>query len=397
MKYKDEDFIHLHVHSTYSIQDSLLKIDGLISKTQKNKLRGIALTDHGSICGMSEFKAKINNTKLKGIFGIEVYVKPKVETQTEKGAFKHNSHLILLAKNIEGWRNIIKIHNHAWNNFYYKPTTTYDFIKEHSKGLICTTACVGGDLFKSLDKNKSIDPMVEFLNSIFGEDLYLEMQDIQGDIRYKDLNPAIIKNGHKYIITNDIHYLDKEDFKTHNILMLIRDKKTMKDLKDGSAFVYGHDELYYKSPADIKKNYSEDVWQNCLESCNEIYEKIENIPILDRPHLPSASTSPKKAILDIIKGNLHKVPGDKKDEYFSRIKREMNVYEKTNSLNYLLIVHDFLIYADKNGYMRNYGRGSACSSLVTYLMGIHHIDPIKNNLYFERFLNEARGIKMHVF
>lgn len=395
--YKDSDYIQLHVHSTYSIQDSLLKIDDIISATQKFGLRSVALTDHGSICGMSEFKTKLARTRIKPIFGMEAYVKPMIETHTMKGTVRHTSHLILLAKDEIGWANIIKIHNHAWKNFYYKPTTTYDFISEHSKGIICLTACAGGDLFKCLEKKGGIDDVLNFLSDIFKDDLYLEVQDINGDIRYKKLNSAIIGSGHKYIITNDVHYKEKSDYYTHNVLILMRDRKTMQDLKEGRAFCYEHDELYYKQPEEIKKNYDDEVWQECLKHCNEVNEKTDDIPIMDKPHLPKVSENPKREILNIIRENICAIPHGGKEAYFNRIKREMDVYEKTNSLNYLLIVKDFIDFADKNRYFRNYGRGSACSSLVTYLMGIHKIDPIKNDLYFERFLNEARGIKMRVF
>ena len=178
---------------------------------------------------------------------------------------------------------------------------------------------------------------------------------------------------------------------------IFRDKKTTKDLEKGEAFVYGTSDLYYKSPTEIKESYSEEVWQNCLKCCNEIYDKVQKFSIFDKVHLPVIDEEPEKKIKKIIFDNKYKIPEENKNIYYNRIKEELKVYRVTNSLNYLLIVKDFIEYGKNNGYLFNYGRGSACSSLVAYLMDIHNIDPIKNNLFFKRFLNENRGIRMKVF
>jgi DNA polymerase-3 subunit alpha len=171
----------------------------------------------------------------------------------------------------------------------------------------------------------------------------------------------------------------------------------MRDIDKGNISLNTNNEYYYKAVDEIKENYDELEWQHGLESCKEINDKVESFNIMDKPHLPKFSDTPRDDIIEIIKKNMKKIPFGMKEAYFNRIMKELKVYEKTNSLNYLLIVRDFLKYADKEGYLRNFGRGSACSSLVTYLMDIHYVDPVKIDLYFERFLNENRGIKMRVF
>jgi DNA polymerase-3 subunit alpha len=384
----DQDFIPLHVHSTYSILESLSKIGHLVQETVRQELKALALTDYDSICGMSEFKVKADNAKIKPIFGCDLCVSSKVNEDD-------TSNLVLLAYNEKGWRNLVRIHNHAWKNLYRRPTTTYKKIEECKDGLLCILGGTNSDLYKAKEKDEN--NFLDYILNLFGDNLYLELVDNSSDFTVNNLNSYILSLNLPYVITNNILYTKKDDFKTYNILTLIKSKKTRKDVEEGKAEILVNNEFYFKTVEEIKKNYPEEVWNKSLESYRKIYNKIENILILDKPHLPKISDNPKKEILDIIKDNLKKIPLNNRQVYFDRIKKEMKVYEKTNSLNYLLIVRDFLKWADDNKYLRNFGRGSACSSLVTYLMNIHYIDPIKFDLYFDRFINENRGIKMKVF
>jgi DNA polymerase-3 subunit alpha len=391
----DNDFIHLNVHSVYSILDSIAKIDELLKLTLDNGLKAMALTDYSSTCGISEFNVKARKVGIKPIFGFCANVYSVIPP--ERGGKKKRSTLILIAKDTKGYNNLIRLHNLAWRNFYYKPVLEYEEIEKYSKGLIAISTSQRGDLYNTFREGKDrVDEYIAKMDKIFGDDFYLEVQAVT-DSNIEALNRTIFDYGHKYVVTSNIHYINKEDSKTHNILSLMSQKKTIADLAEGKAWINSHEDFYYKTPAEIKEYLKEEQWQHCLKSCNEIYNKVEDIDILDRPHLPIMSDDPERDIKDIIKKNFHKIPVDQKDIYFKRIKEELKVYRKTNSFNYLLIVKDFIDNARERGGLVNYGRGSACSSLITYLMGIHQIDPIKIGLYFMRFLNENRGVKMNVF
>ena len=386
----DKDYIHLNVYSTYSILESLLKIDRLLQKTSESGMSSVALTDHNSVCGMSEFKSKAVSARIKAIYGCDINLKSTINDA--------HSRILLIASTEKGWHNLIKIHNHAWRHYEGEPVTTFDYIKKNKDGLICLEGGPDSELMKVMeDEDGDFERYTDTMKGVFGDNLYLIALDVSGDKLIADLNKRIFRSKMKYIISNRILYEEEGDFKTHNILNLIRHKKTLKDVEKGSVTINVCNDYYFKTPEQIKKNYSESEWYGCLESCREIGEKIREIPILDKPHLPKIVGNAKRTILDIIKKNFKKIPPEHKDIYFKRIKQEMGVYEKTNSLDYLLIVRDFLKWADENGYLRNFGRGSACSSLVTYLLEIHYVDPVKVDLFFERFLNENRGIKMKVF
>lgn len=391
----DTDFIHLNVHSVYSILESIAKIDDLLKATLDNKLSALALTDYASACGISEFYVKCKSVNIKPIFGVTMYIYSFIPPERE-GKPKRTQ-ITLLAKNNKGYENLIKLHNIGWQNFYYKPVITYEELFKYKEGLIILSTSLRGDIRWSFREGKDrFDEYINMMDKEFGEDFYLEVQDAN-DPDIQGINRAIFDSNHKYVITSNIHYIKKEEHKTHNILLLMSQKKTINDLMEGNAWVNNHDDFYYKSPEELKKNFTEEQWQNCLKSCKEINNKTERVEILDKPHLPEISDDPERTVIDIIKKNFHKIPKDKKDEYFKRIKHELEVYRKTNSLNYLLIVKDFIDNAKSRGRLVNYGRGSACSSLVTYLMGIHSIDPVEIGLYFMRFLNESRGVKMKVF
>lgn len=391
----DDNFIHLNTHSVYSLLESIAKIDDLLKATIDNKLKALAITDYASTCGISEFYVKSKKLNIKPIFGFTSYIYSFLPPERE-GKPKR-SQIVLLAKNNIGYRNLIKLHNIAWEKFYYKPVLTYEQLFEHKEGLIVLSANLRGDIRWAFREGKEkFNEFIEMMDKNLGDNFYLEAQ-AANDTDIKGINRAIFDSGHQYVITSNVHYIKKEENKTHNILLLMSQKKTIKELTEGKAWVNNHDDFYYKSPEEIKSQFTEEQWQHCLASCKKIYDEIENIEILDKPHLPQFSEEPEKDIVDIIKKNLHRLPRDKKDEYISRIKHELNVYRKTNSFNYLLIVKDFIDKARERGCLVNYGRGSACSSLVTYLMDIHKIDPIKVGLYFMRFLNESRGVKMKVF
>lgn len=391
----DNDFIHLNVHSAYSLLESIAKIDDLLKLTLDNKLKALAITDYNSTCGISEFYVKAKSVNIKPIFGFTSYIYSFLPPEREKKP--RRTQIVLLAKNNTGYRNLIKLHNIAWQNFYYKPVITYEQLFAHKEGLIILTASLRGDIRWAFREGKDrFNEYIDMMDKEFGDNFYLEVQDsIDPDIA--SINRAIFNTKHQYVITSNVHYVKKSESKTHNILLLMSQKKTIKELAEGNAWVNNHDDFYYKSPEQIKENFTEEQWQGCLQSCKTIYDQMETVEILDRPHLPEISEDPERDIIEILKKNFDKIPRDMKDEYFARIKHELSVYRKTNSFNYLLIVKDFIDKARERGCLVNYGRGSACSSLVTYLMDIHAIDPIKVGLYFMRFLNESRGVKMKVF
>jgi DNA polymerase III subunit alpha len=393
--FADTSFVHLNVHSVYSILESIVKIDEILKATITNNLKAVALTDYSSLCNASEFYTKTLNTTIKPIFGFEANVYSIIQSDRDK--VPKRTSLVLLARNQEGWTNLVRLHNIAWKNYYYKPVLTYEQIEQHKNGLIVLSSNIWGDIFRTYKEGKDkFDEYIEKLDTLFPGNFYFEAQDVN-DSDIQILNKTLMSYNHKFVITSNVHYLNKEDNKSRNLSVLISQKKKLENIKNENIELDTHPDYYYKTPAEIKANFTEEQWQECLKSCDEIYNKVESIKILDKPHLPIISDNPERDIRAIIKENLHKIPKEKKDEYFSRLTYELEVYRKTNSLNYLLIVYDFIQEAKRLGYLVNYGRGSACSSLVTYLLGIHEVDPIQNGLYFQRFLNESRGIKMKIF
>ncbi len=398
------DFIHLHNHTHYSLQDGACTVEGLVNAAKKNNMHAVALTDHGVMYGIAEFYKKATKAGIKPIVGMEAYVVSEgsrfdkgTDSKTGKKRSKHYNHLILLAKNKTGYKNLSKLSTLGHTEgFYYKPRVDLELLRKYSEGLVCTSACAGGVVSVPLrngDYDKAREVSLTY-KEIFGDDFYLEIQDHKMDVEKPVLEgmPKLSKElGIKLVATNDCHYIEQEHSIAHNILLLLADK-TGSDYRN---LRYGTDQVYFKSQEEMKdlfKNYN-----GAIENTLEIEEKIDLKLDFEGHHFPKfpiPEDSPAKTLDDYFEllsmEGLHKRFNEITPEIKERFDFEIDTIKEMGFAGYFLIVQDFINSSKKMNIPVGPGRGSAAGSLVAYTLGITNIDPLKYNLLFERFLNPAR-------
>ena len=391
------NFVHLHVHTEYSLLDGSARIKKLTSKAKEMGFSSLAITDHGVMYGVVDFYKACMEDGIKPILGCEVYVAPRGMKLKESGIDSANYHLILLAENNEGYRNLMKIVSDAFiDGYYYKPRCDYETLRKYSKGLIASSACLGGEIQVLLNdglydaaKDKAL-----FYNDIFGSgNFFLELQD-HGIAEQKKVNSELVKmskeTGIPLIATNDIHYINKEDAYAHEILLCIQTAKT---IDDPDRMKFPTDEFYLKSSDEM-----EELFKNvpeALENTVKIAERCNVILEFNKTKLPKFVTpdgiDSKQYLRKLCFMGLTERYGENPDEQvIKRLNYELTVIETMGYVDYFLIVWDFIKFAKDNGIMTGPGRGSAAGSVVAYALGITKIDPIKYNLIFERFLNPDR-------
>ncbi|RJQ33333.1 DNA polymerase III subunit alpha [Candidatus Parcubacteria bacterium] len=391
-------FAHLHTHSHYSLLDGLGTIDQLIDKAKSQGATALALTDHGVMYGAIEFYQKCKKAEIKPIIGVEAYVSRT--SLSDRNPKEKPYHLILLARDEQGYKNLLKLTTIAHlEGFYYKPRLDWETIKKYSQGLIATTACLNGPLARHL-KAKQIETAKENLKimiDVFGkENVYLEMQ--YRHLPEQELANAGLKKLAKefdlpLIATNDIHYIESQDDQAHDVLLCIQTKHKQAD-KDRMTYL-GEDYSMYSE--DKFKEYFADVpeaisnTQKLADRCNVNIE----LGVIQLPEykLPQGVTADQElrtlSILGVKKRFGHEAD-DIPQNIKERMDYELSVIEKTGFAAYFLIVQDFVNWAKSQEIVVGPGRGSAAGSLVSYLIGITNIDPIEYNLLFERFLNPER-------
>lgn len=395
-------FIHLHVHSHYSLLDGLAKIDHLLDFAEEMKMPALGLTDHGTMYGAIEFYKKAKERNIKPIVGVEFYLAPNGMHNKRPEIDRSQYHLICLAKNFQGYQNLIKLTTKAWlEGFYYKPRIDKDLLKKYSEGLICLTACIKGEipsLIVSQNFEKAEKTILEY-QEIFGkENFFLEIQDHPNIPNQKAVNQTFIEIGEKFkiplVATNDVHYLKKEDDLAQDILLCIQTKKKKED--KNRLCMLGED-FSFRSPKQMIESFKD------VSSAIENSEKISQMCNLEIPLgqtiFPCFETPRGKNSDEYLKdlayqglekrySSLEKNP--QKDKILQRLKFELEIIKKTGFASYFLIVNDFVNWAKKNGILVGPGRGSAAGSLVSYLLNITNVDPLKFDLLFERFLNPDR-------
>lgn len=400
------DFIHLHNHSHYSLQDAACTIDDLVKTTVEKNMHAIALTDHGVMYGASEFYKKAKKAGVKPIIGVEAYI-VRDGSRFDKGTdsevngrkrAKHYNHIVLLAKNKTGYQNLIKLTTIGHKEgFYYKPRIDYEILRKYSEGVICTSACLAGPISVPLingdyDKAKQ---MALTYKEIFGDDFYLEIQDhgLQNDKAILEGMPKLSKElGIKLIATNDIHYINHDHSIAHNILLLLGDKTGMADYRD---LRYQTDQVYFKSTEEMKKLFKN--FNGAIENTLEIDEKIDvnldfegfHYPIFPIPE-DSSANSLEEYFEQLSRRGLDKKVKTITKDVEDRFNYEIEIINKMGYAGYFLIVQDFINSAKKRGIPVGPGRGSAAGSLVAYSLGITNVNPLDYGLLFERFLNPAR-------
>ncbi len=399
-----KEFVHLHNHTHYSILDAVVNVKELVGAAVQDKQKAIALTDHGVMFGTIEFYEECKKNNIKPIIGCEVYIangsRFDKDSGKEKTKKKNYYHLLLLAKNDAGYKNLMQLSTIGHTEgFYYRPRIDKEVLAKYSEGLVCTSACMGGIINANLKNGLYAEAKkeAEFYKSIFGNDFYMEIQNhgIEGDdIILRDAPKLAKELGIKLVATNDIHYLKKEDAVAHNILLNIRDAKGKTEV-DINALRYGTDEFYFKTQAEmieLFKDFSEAI-ETTLEIADKCNLELE-LGKLYMPEFPISSTSNATTLdeylQELVFEGLSKRYNPVADEIKQRAEYELNVIRQMKFPGYFLIVWDFIRAAKELGVSVGPGRGSAAGSIVAYALNITNVDPLKYDLLFERFLNPER-------
>jgi len=393
------DYVPLHLHSEYSLLDGAIRINELVEQATAFKMPAVALTDHGNLFGVIEFYRKTTKAGIKPVIGCEVYVAPRSRFEKRPAAETEETtyHLILLAKDTTGYRNLVSLVTRAYTEgFYYKPRIDKELLGEYGKGLIGLTSCLKGEVPYYLQRgmfDKAREKALEYINILGTENFYFELQD--NDLpEQEEVNRRLIDLARelqiRVVATNDCHYMRKEDAKAHDILLCIQTGKTV---RDSDRLHFNSDGFYFKSPDEMKHAFRE-IPEAILntraiaERCNVEFTLGANmLPIyrIETGQTPDAML--EKLALEGLRG---KFGQEIKPIYKERLKKELDTIKKMRYSSYFLIVWDFISYAKSKGIPVGPGRGSAAGSLVSYCIGITDIDPVQFNLLFERFLNPER-------
>lgn len=393
--------VPLHLHTEYSLLDGASRIKDIVAKAKLNNMPAVAVTDHGVMYGALELYKTAKSEGIKPIIGCETYIVNG--DHKDKSTRSPLYHLILLAKNDEGYINLSKIVTESnLHGFYYKPRVNKEFLKKHNRGLIALTACLGGEVPNTLLQNKYNEAreIAEFYKSLYGEDFYLEVQD-HGFSEEKFVNPLMAKLasdlGLKLVATNDSHFTNKEDAIAQDAILCLQTNKLVKDFPrmrfTGSEYLKNGFEMMRLFLDQLEEEL---IKEAVLISPLEIREKVENYKILSDtftrlPEYPLEEGHTKETFLSkLVWEGIKKRYQDVTKEVKDRTEHELDVIFKLGFANYFLIVWDFIKFAKDSGIAVGPGRGSAAGSIVAYALNVTDIDPLKYNLLFERFLNPER-------
>ncbi len=391
------DFVHLHVHSEFSLLDGMCRIKDLPKRAKELGMKAIALTDHGVMYGAVNFYKECVKEGIKPIIGCEVYVAPRSRIDKDAGIDDNYAHLILLAKDKTGYQNLIKLVSLSFTEgYYYKPRIDLEILEKYHEGLICLSACLAGSINQAILKDdlEEAEKIAMWHKNVFGEDYNLEIQN-NGLPEQVLVNQKLIQLSRKLdiplVATNDAHYLKQEDSYNHEILLCIQ---TAKKMTDSDRMKFATDEFYIKSPEDMADYFSSvpEAIENTVkiaDKCNFDFEfGVTKLPNYDVP--PEFKTHEdyfRKLIWDGIEERYGKDYGE---DVKQRTEYELGIISKMGYIDYYLIVWDYIHYAKSIGIPVGPGRGSGAGSIVAYAIGITDIDPLKYNLLFERFLNPDR-------
>lgn len=424
-----DSFVHLHLHTQYSLLDGAIRLKDLIKRAKELGVPAIAQTDHGNMFGAIDFYTQCNAAGIKPILGSEIYFTPG--SRFEKGALKKQKvvgsqdemesrhqihHLILLCKNEVGYQNLCKLLSRAYmEGFYYKPRADYELLREFSEGLICTTACLKGEVGYNFfsDQDDRAIKAIEKLSDIFGEDFYLEIQE-NGIPEQQIVNRKVLEYARAHnmqvVATNDCHYLTREDAAAQEVLLCVQTGKT---LQDEQRMRLTTNEFFYKSPTEMREafHYAPDACDNTLkiaDKCNVKFnwkdEKGNQIYHLPDYPIPTDETPAAYFRREAREGLEKRFAGphfaklsldpkwetEIKPSYHARLEGEIDMIVQMGFPGYFLIVSDFIKWAKNNGCPVGPGRGSGAGSIVAYSLDITNVDPIPFNLLFERFINPER-------
>lgn len=403
------EFVHLHLHSDYSLLDGACSVAGIVKMAEGFKMRSVAITDHGFMGGAIDFYKQMTAAKIKPIIGCEAYISPT--TRFDKDPNNENIrgfHLVLLAKDEGGYKNLCKLISEAHlNGVYYKPRIDKEILAKHSEGLIALSACLAGEIPQALLSGKKKEAkkiLYQYLDIMGKENFYLELMD-HGMEEQQQLNKELIllakENEIPLIATNDVHFLRKEDAKAHELMLCIQ---TRSNVNDPKHFKFSSDQFYFKNGAEMRELFKEvpEAVSNTLEvaeRCNLVLKftpDVNHYPVYDTTTIGMTQRDYlRKICLDNIPYRYNFDPNApeltaEQQEILKRMDYEIGVIDKSHYCSYFLVVWDFINYAKQNNIPVGPGRGSGAGSIVAYLTQITDINPIKYKLLFERFLNPER-------
>ncbi len=387
-------FVHLHNHTQYSILDGACQTDKLVKQAQQYGMPAVAMTDHGNMFGTIDFINQAKKAGIKPIVGMEAYL---VDHDYDDPESKNDTryHLILLVKNETGYKNLMKLSSYAFTKgYYYKPRVSKTLLKQYSEGLICLSACIHGEVPYLLLKGRQEEATqaLDFYKEVFKEDFYIELQDheIEEEKRVIPLLIQLAKETNtKMVVTNDCHYLKKEHAKAHDVLLCIQMNKT---LDDPTRMKYSP-ELYFKNEKEMRKLFPNlpDAYENTISITEQIdFDLSYDDFLLPRIDIPEKYASQSEYLRELCNIAVLKRYPQVTEEITSRLDYELSVISRMGFDGYFLVVKDFIDAARERDVPVGPGRGSAAGSIVAYLLGITQLDPLKYNLFFERFLNPDR-------
>ncbi|MBQ9914514.1 MAG: DNA polymerase III subunit alpha, partial [Clostridia bacterium] len=388
-------FAHLHVHTEYSFLDGLCRLDALLARAKEQGMTSLAITDHGAMYGIVEFYKKAKAAGIHPVIGCEVYTAGvSMHDRTHENG-NRTGHLVLLAENMTGYQNLVKIVSAGFTDgFYYKPRVDKAFLKGHTDGLIALSACLAGDIPHALlenDEQGARAQIEEYLTLFDKEHFFLELQD-HGIPEQKKVNAKLITLAKEYglslVATNDVHYIRREDAKHQDVLMCIQ---TNRKVSETDRMRFETDEFFLKNEAEMEALFG--AVPEALANTEKIAERCRVDFTFGNLLLPKYAVPENGDSLAYLTGlceaGLKLRYGDNETAK-ERLSYELSVITGMGYVDYFLIVWDFIKYAKDHGIPVGPGRGSAAGSLVAYALGITNIDPLQYNLLFERFLNPER-------
>ena len=409
-----KEFVHLHLHTEYSLLDGLARIDGLIKLVKERGWKSVAITDHGNMYGVIKFFEACVTNGIKPIIGEEFYICNDMKSKTGRS---DTGHLILLAKNNVGYQNLLKLSSQAYlEGMYYKPRIDYKLLEQHSEGLICLSACLAGHIPQYILKRQydEADKLALWFKERFGDDFYLEIQN-HNLAEEKEVLVHLVEMskrlGIPLVATNDVHYLQKEDAELQDVLMCVQMGKTF---DDPDRMKFDTDEFYFKTYEEMQEALPgfEEALDRTIEiadKCNvtiktkSLREAAEggnpNVPEEDKlgatqnfipKYIPDTGETPYEFLSRMAWEGLRKKYNPVPKEFEDRLTMELNTINKLGYVEYFLIVWDYINFARQNDIPVGPGRGSGAGSLVAYTTGITQVDPMKYDLFFDRFINPER-------
>ncbi len=394
--FQHADYVPLHLHSEYSLLDGAIRLRELVDEAAAHKMPAVAVTDHGNLFGAIEFYRLATKAGIKPIIGCEVYVAPGSRFEKRHGHEDTSYHLVLLAQDNRGYRNLVTLVTKAYTEgFYYKPRIDDDLLEQYSGGLIGLTSCLKGEIPVFLQRGmveRAREKALKYKHILGPENFYIELQD-NGLAEQELLNRQLYDLANDLhigiVATNDCHYMKREDARAHDILLCIQTGKT---INEKERMRMGSDGFYFKSPDEMKRAFQElpeaiRATRAIAERCSVEFTLGANL----LPKYPLEGKSPDAFLEELARAGLERRLGGAANElYRKRLDSEIDIIRKMDYASYFLIVWDFIRFAKEQGIPVGPGRGSAAGSLVSYCLGITDLDPVKYNLLFERFLNPER-------